>query len=1312
MNYSFKIINSSAGSGKTFNLAVEFISKILSEKDPNHFKKMIALTFTNKASSEMKDRILQYLLELKNDNNESLKKIFLEKTGLEPGLIQKKSEMSLKRILDNYSDFNVLTIDSFTNDILKSFDFSNDQDTDYKIELDSSVIIDKVIDELFEDLKNDNYLKELFIQFSKFKIFNNKSWDISFDLKEFLLFLEKETNKFQIDFFKEKNEEYFINTREEAFNLLKKKKRDIKVYAKKCLNLFQEKKIQSEDFKGSYFPNFLASLINDDNIYYNNSIENALKGSTRLYNKSLNDDKVKIIEQIRPELLDNYNNIKKTVVDIKILNSLLLYLPILSIIPRVNQKINKIQKADNLKLISKFNYELNKLITSYDTPEIYEKLGSKYTDFFIDEFQDTSELQWKNLIPLISNSIHSEDHDGSKGSLLLVGDPKQSIYRWRGSRINQFINLIINENNPFHIDPIILNINTNYRSSNKIVEFNSEFFSFVCDKLNLNIYNTDLLNFKQKTSKKDDGYIEIHEYINDNFYIEIESKINDLLSRGFLPSDIAILVRKNNQITDLIENIKSENFELLSNDALNINTSSDVQFIISIFRLSISVNKIEKRNILKYLYNKNFFRDSYLNLNQCFLNNLSLEGLPDFFNNITKSKFDFKFFTNLDLIQSFVYCCKTFKLDIKNIYLKSLLDDIYEFNSDQKKSISEYLSHWEKKSDTIKLSLPDNNNSIITSTIHKSKGLEFQAVIMPFMNEKLDEANFNEILWLHEPIKELKNFQWLPIKKSKILIDGGSVTKDIYDSCVLNNLIDSVNLLYVGFTRPKKELYIFLENNNYSPTTYSSLIKDFLNLKKYDNKFILGNKTRIKKEEKKLIKNESNVKILAASKNVNQAIYVSETLKEILRVNKSANIFIYHFDKNFKTLIEVFDNLESPICSDIHFLESDKYNFDYVILTNLNEGLFPFYEINKSERIDNILLDFESLDNQSKEIRISNLFYKLIKNAKEVHLTYDTDLTSISNGEESRFIKQLKFLYLDNINVSMETLNDKIILNQEKNETIKIDEIIKNKIQDLFNDGISASTLNLFIKNPYLFYEQKILGINDNEETKYLNYMDQGTLIHKVIENIYTPYIDKVLEIDYLDKILEKIDEITDSTFFELYSKKPDGKNLIFVEIVKEYIKRIIEFERKIIKRDKVEIKILFVEKKLSSFIELNGEKVKIKGIIDRIDLLNGELRIIDYKSGLVNQKNLDINYLNSIPNDSKFSNLLQLLIYKLLVLNNFKEYKLKELGIYSFKKIDNQFLTIKDHYKVSIEEIKKIVSDILIEIIETNEFIDSGNPS
>ena len=140
---------------------------------------------------------------------------------------------------------------------------------------------------------------------------------------------------------------------------------------------------------------------------------------------------------------DAQTTIKKLIIDQYKVNSTLSFLPSLSLISRIEKKIDLIQSDNKIRLISKFNIQLNLLIKLNEAPYIYEKLGSRYVDFFLDEFQDTSELQWQNLIPLISNSIHSESHDGSKGSLLIVGDPKQSIYRWRGGKFNQFVNLIL-----------------------------------------------------------------------------------------------------------------------------------------------------------------------------------------------------------------------------------------------------------------------------------------------------------------------------------------------------------------------------------------------------------------------------------------------------------------------------------------------------------------------------------------------------------------------------------------------------------------------------------------------------------------------------------------------------------------------------------------------------------------------------------------------------------------------------------------------------------------------------------------------------
>ena len=205
MDYSFKIINSSAGSGKTFNLAIEYISKLLKSNDDDHFKAMLALTFTNKASVEMKDRILLYLSDLTNQRNKIIQEIISNKTGLDQRTIKNKASNILEKILYNYSFFNVITIDSFTNNIIKTVTEGIENENDSLIELDSSVYLDQVIEELFTDINHDNELKELLTEFAKFKLTINKSWDISYDLKDFGLFIDKELNRSQVKYFKKIN---------------------------------------------------------------------------------------------------------------------------------------------------------------------------------------------------------------------------------------------------------------------------------------------------------------------------------------------------------------------------------------------------------------------------------------------------------------------------------------------------------------------------------------------------------------------------------------------------------------------------------------------------------------------------------------------------------------------------------------------------------------------------------------------------------------------------------------------------------------------------------------------------------------------------------------------------------------------------------------------------------------------------------------------------------------------------------------------------------------------------------------------------
>ena len=1322
MDYSFKIINSSAGSGKTFKLAIEYISKLFSKKNDEHFKSMLALTFTNKASAEMKYRILLYLNDLKHQRDKIVLQEILKTTSLDESAIQKRSSNILEKILYNYSNFNVITIDSFTNNIIRTVNRESENKDDFIVEFDNQIYIDQAVEELISEINEDNELKELLVEFAKYKLTINKSWDITYDLTNFGLFIDKESNRYQVEYFKKKNLKFFFQIRKKILSINSKKTKDIYDLVNNTLDLINQNDLNDNDFRGGYFTKYLKKLISQADFKINESTEKSLKGESNLYNKTLEKNKVDIIEKIRPTLLNNYLKIKTSIIEIDKITSTLSFLPSLSLISRIEDKIDKIQNENNIRLISKFNSQLNSLIKLNEAPYIYEKLGSIFVDFFIDEFQDTSELQWENLIPLISNSIHSESHDGSKGSLLIVGDPKQSIYRWRGGEFNQFLHLIHNRKNPFHFKRILDDKeDINYRSCREIVDFNSEFFTFLSNKLDLGIYNSDDLNFRQKSNKKETGYVSIDISDSESFFSKIENQILDLLSRGYSPSEIVILVRKNKHAKELIDKINTSEFDFISSDILQINNSDKVQFIISIFKLSLfGKDYAERKKVINYLYNQNYFEKSYDSLNQCFFSNLSIIKINDFFLKISSNKkFELKYFLSLGVINAVEYCISIFKLDIEDPFIIALIDNIFEFIDNNDDSIKSYLNYWEKKSENIMLSMPDNQNSISISTIHKSKGLEYPAIIIPIYDDKLDENISKDLIWLDEPFEDLKDLKWTLMRTSKNLQNMGENAKEIYDRSILNNLIDSINLLYVAFTRAEKELFIISnisKKDNSETNSFSSLIKDFLVYKSSSDKYTIGEKiiNEYNPNTPQYESNDINKKIInvrSTSKNVNQAKYVSDTLSKIYDKDKSAKVYIFFGNEKLVNLVNIYDsNQNLKISSNYHILESDSSDYDYVIITNMNEGFFPFSTINDGVVKESEKIKFDNKSQQEQEHHIHDLFYELIHKAKEVHLIYDSDLTSLMSGEASRFIKQLEFSELDTYNYYEEVIKPKKIIKNIDSEIIKKDNLINQRIDDILKKGISASTLNLFIKNPYLFYQQKILGINDYEESNYLNFKDQGTLFHTVMDKVYSPYINKIFKVEHFNEIIKKLNKISIECFVELNSNAPKGKDLIFIEVLKKCIINLLNFERELVKKGN-KIKILSLENNLTGSIRVkNNLDVLLTGTIDRIDTFNNNLRIIDYKSGKIETSYLNFKNFEILRDNHKYSNMLQLLFYKLLVSKKYKD--VNELGLCYFKKYNNPYEFIENSEKIKVSEIENLIIEIIESIVETESFKDSGNPA
>ena len=722
--------------------------------------------------------------------------------------------------------------------------------------------------------------------------------------------------------------------------------------------------------------------------------------------------------------------------------------------------------------------------------------------------------------------------------------------------------------------------------------------------------------------------------------------------------------------------------------------------------------------MINFLFTEGYFENSYESLNQCFFINLSKASVEDFFSKISReNKFEFKHFLSLGLLDALKYCSSIFNLNINDPFIIALIDNVFEFLDSNDNSIKTYLNYWNKKSEKINLSISDNQNSINISTIHKSKGLEFPAVIIPVYNDRLDENSNKDLIWLYEPFEKLNILQWILMRKTKNLLYMGDTAKEIFESSILNNLLDSINLLYVAFTRAENELYIISKKDNSGVKTFSGLIQEFLDYKSTSDNYSLGEKI-IKKNNLNITKpvpidlKKKKINIISTSKNVKQAKYLSETLSKIYSKDKSAKVYIFCANEKLVKLVNFYDiNLNLNFSSNYHPFNSKISKYDHLIITNMNEGFFPFTDIKEGVLSKSEKQKFDNLSQYDQENMVSNVFYRLIDNSKEVHLIYDSDLNSFMSGEESRYIKQLELLKTDSHICERKVIEQKVRIEKNESAVIIKDDLINQRLEAILKKGISASTLNLFIKNPYLFYEQKILGINDFEDSKYLNYMDQGTLIHKVIEKIYEPYIGLNLEVKHIDLMKKELVNESINSFTELYSKEPKGKNLIFIEVLKEYINNTLDYERNQLENEKAQIKIISLEQKISTNLKVKNNDVKLNGIIDRIDLFNGDLRIIDYKSGSVKQGVLDLKNIENIKKDYKYSYLLQLLFYKYLAASFYQNKEIKEVGICYLKKRNSPFQFIRNQSILSIDEIKNILSDVILGMFETTEFIDSGNP-
>ncbi|MFT6166310.1 MAG: ATP-dependent exoDNAse (exonuclease V) beta subunit [Vicingaceae bacterium] len=830
MKGKFNVYKSSAGSGKTYTLVKEFLRICLTSKDLYGFSRILAITFTNKATFEMKQRILLALKQIGNQDSKvvELMQSLQEETGLAKEELVLKCQQILTAILHSYADFGISTIDKFTHRLVRTFAKDLGLSPTFKVELEASEVLNEVIDLLIDQLGIDEALSELLIQFAFSRMEDEKTWKI-----------DKEMFQFAMQFFQEQSFPYLKELRElplssykETFKTynkaLKNFEKKIKGIGKEAMELIAANRIdKSSLFGGGVIYNFFLRFQEFD-------LKNLSPVPTAV--KSIEEDKwlagkctseqANAIEGIKSQLADLFHKgvayHKENIKNYLAIRETLKYIHSLRLLNHIEKKLNEYKKDEKILNISDFNQLISSIVEHEPMPFIYERLGDKYQHLMIDEFQDTSVLQFSNLLPLVENSLAQGFEN------LIVGDAKQAIYRFRGGEVEQFSEM------PHYVLPEIqqnelylermqtlafqynkTDLATNYRSLTEVVHFNNAFFEYVKNDANLTPkIKTIFEGHQQKTlAKKSGGYVEIQfiegeksEERSSLYQQNILDIIQRSLEKGYQLKDIAILVRKKSQGRDAAEFLKANDINVLSSEALLLRNDNAVNFLIRFAQWIFQPQThLYRKEIIEYLVEQKFLSGKLHDYYTMEATGKSTQSLLD----ETGLAIDVEHLKLLASHEFFEEIIRMFGLDkTYNVYLQFLQDAVFDYFKSNKGNVQSFLDWWEENQERFSISTSDDTNAVSIMTIHKSKGLEFPVCIVPFAEQEIAQHGpmRTNLIWTKTATEPSVQLPYALVEFGNDL--QNSELSAAYDTELEKLQIDFMCDNYVAFTRAVDALFV------------------------------------------------------------------------------------------------------------------------------------------------------------------------------------------------------------------------------------------------------------------------------------------------------------------------------------------------------------------------------------------------------------------------------------------------------------------------------------------------------------------------
>ena len=815
------IYKASAGSGKTFTLATEYIKLLV--MNPMSYRHILAVTFTNKATEEMKMRILSQLYGIWKqlpDSDNYLQNICTA-TKLSESQVSERAGEALNLLLHHYNYFRVETIDTFFQSVLRNLARELDLTANLRIGLNDVQVEEQAVDQLIDSLTHTDVMLQWLMKYIMETISEDRSWNIIGQIKQFGKTIFR-------DYYKEHNIELNELLSDEHF---------LSGYMKQMKQIRSNAEAHMKEIADSFFDVLDSEGLTMENLSYGKSgvagfflklqngqmdesimgkrVTDCMEDATKWYSKKekhaelihlvATESLIPILQRALDERPRQWKLYKSADLTLRHLNQLRL-------LGSIEQKVRQMNEEANRFLLSDTQQLLHSLIKGSDSPFIFEKIGTQLEHVMIDEFQDTSSVQWKNFKVLLQECMSHADTEN-----LIVGDVKQSIYRWRSGdwRLLNAIDREIPHSNEV-MD--IRSLDTNYRSERHVIEFNNAFFTeaarIVYESQNedypqgaeqLKHAYSDVVQ-KIPVERPDNGMVNIRLLPQKDYQEHTLSELTDIISslmdKGISPQHIAILVRANNLIP-LIANYFAENrpdVRIVSDEAFRLDASASVTLLVQALHLLTHPDDLLAKATIAKLYQRSVLghqaADHELLIKGCSLDDL----LPEAY---IKHTTELQRMPLYELAEQLYTIFQLGRLNEQSAYICAFYDQLNQFAQDNTTDIDAFINEWEET--ICKKTIQSTEiEGIRILSIHKSKGLEFDHVIIPFCDWKLEHA---DILWCQPKEAPFNALPIAPIDYSQKQMIGTIYEHDYLDEH-LQNTVDNLNLLYVAFTRACQSLWV------------------------------------------------------------------------------------------------------------------------------------------------------------------------------------------------------------------------------------------------------------------------------------------------------------------------------------------------------------------------------------------------------------------------------------------------------------------------------------------------------------------------